>query len=289
MLVSFDVSISLHSPGPADDGEPVAVVAPSERVVLRRYLAALMPIADFVRLCEGDQYASIAHAPVLYLRCVRALGLLPEDDAQTRMLKDVAMRKLRARLGMLVDTPNLALAAASLHPAYGHLSFVTADVIAELEDTLVQWALEFPPPAATADDNVICIDNDEEQVRRVLRKTRQHFLAKRPVGSIADALFMPPPADYDVLKFWKANASVLSSIAHLARIVLSVPASSAASERVFSSAGFIVDKTRSRLLEQNVTMLTIVRDHLMRIDDDLQSTKAFYSAIERKLDSMRAK
>ena len=270
----------------------VTFVTPDEQVVLKRYLCVLNPIADFVEKSEGEQYSTIAAAPVLYLRCLRALGVAAGDDANTCELKVVACEKLEERLGSLVAKPNLALAAAALHPAYGHLSFVDNQVVIDLFNVLVVWAIKYAPPKAPG---LISVAHDEASVKHLLDLVHQFFVNQdnRPTqpNGANDPLFVPSrdQADtkVDELAFWRANSIQLAPIAHLARIVHSVPASSAPSERVFSSAGFIVDERRTRLSEHNVTMLTVVRDHLVRIGNDAESTKEFYVKIQEKLDTLK--
>ena len=53
-----------------------------------------------------------------------------------------------------------------------------------------------------------------------------------------------PGRNVDVLDFWKQNQDVFPLLAKMARIVLAIPASSAKSERVFSTGGLIVTPRR---------------------------------------------
>ena len=53
-----------------------------------------------------------------------------------------------------------------------------------------------------------------------------------------------PGRNADVLAFWKLNEEALPLLARMARIVLGIPASSAKSERVFSTGGLIVTSKR---------------------------------------------
>lgn len=64
--------------------------------------------------------------------------------------------------------------------------------------------------------------------------------------------------DEDPLEWWKNNESRFPKIAVLARRYLSIPASSAPSERVFSTAGHIVNVKRTSLLPENVDMLVFL-------------------------------
>lgn len=107
------------------------------------------------------------------------------------------------------------------------------------------------------------------------------FRDRKPPEVLVNPYHIPENlVSYDPFKFWAGqNGENLKAIRHLPMILLSIPATSAPSERVFSSAGYIVDKNRNRLLEANVSMLTVVRDHLTRLDD----VQDFYERCAKKL------
>lgn len=64
-------------------------------------------------------------------------------------------------------------------------------------------------------------------------------------------------ADYNLtlLEWYKKNESYFPRLSQVAKIFLAVPASSVPSERIFSTAGEIVNKKRSRLHCANVDLL----------------------------------
>lgn len=64
------------------------------------------------------------------------------------------------------------------------------------------------------------------------------------VGEYASANFQS--AQEDLLSFWQAQNS-FPQLQHLAKRILCIPSTSAASERSFSSAGRIIEARRSRL------------------------------------------
>ena len=61
------------------------------------------------------------------------------------------------------------------------------------------------------------------------------------------------------LKWWKENAQMYPLLSPLAKAYLTVPATSVPSERVFSTAGDIVNAQRSQLLPENVDMLVFLQ------------------------------
>lgn len=265
----------LNPRGAAHDGDDEReiddFISPTERVKLQRWVQVLRPVASFVNAVEGEKCVTLAAVPVLLLRCMRALDANAADDVDTRSLKRRLRAALDARLGFLLATPNLALAAAALHPAFGHLRFIDDATRAQLVGTLVDWALEF---AETIADGGVVVHIDEQAKRTVLQMTfealQRHFNANAPSRSVADPLHVPDADEaplFDPLAFWKNARGAIAMVQHVARLVLCVPATSAPSERVFSGAGFSVNRNRSRLAEENVTMIATVRDHLSRLTD----------------------
>ncbi|XP_051999904.1 zinc finger BED domain-containing protein 4-like [Xyrauchen texanus] len=65
-----------------------------------------------------------------------------------------------------------------------------------------------------------------------------------------------------LLKWWKKNARLYPLLSSIAKAYLSTPATSVPSERVFSSAGDIVNVQRSQLLPENVDMLIFLKKNM---------------------------
>lgn len=65
--------------------------------------------------------------------------------------------------------------------------------------------------------------------------------------------------DKNPLPWWKVKAELLPELACLARRYLSIPATSASSERVFSVAGRIVRKDRHRLKDDRIAQLVLLK------------------------------
>ena len=66
---------------------------------------------------------------------------------------------------------------------------------------------------------------------------------------------------YNVLEFCK-TADDVPLLKQLAKQILSIPASSATSERVFSTSGRILEERRSRLLSKNVDKILFLHKNM---------------------------
>nr|CAD2142488.1 unnamed protein product [Meloidogyne enterolobii] len=64
------------------------------------------------------------------------------------------------------------------------------------------------------------------------------------------------------LAFWRTNQEKFSELSFLAKKYLSAPPTSAESERLFSSAGYIVNKYRGLLSHENLEMLLFLNKNL---------------------------
>nr|XP_033935541.1 zinc finger BED domain-containing protein DAYSLEEPER-like [Pseudochaenichthys georgianus] len=74
----------------------------------------------------------------------------------------------------------------------------------------------------------------------------------------------PREENFDVLSWWKEHATRFPNVAHIARSILSIPASSAASERDFSTAGFVVSERRSQLKPATVDDILFLHSNLKK-------------------------
>ena len=96
-------------------------------------------------------------------------------------------------------------------------------------------------------------DGEEDGERRTGEMELEEFLresSKAPSGPLA---------------WWKENASRYPKLARAAKRLLAIPATSTPSERIFSKAGFIVNKHRSSLLPKNVDTLVFLAHNEPRV------------------------
>ena len=75
-----------------------------------------------------------------------------------------------------------------------------------------------------------------------------------------EALSVPPKATC-ILGWWNFHSKMFPILSSLARMVLAIPASSAKSERTFSTCGNLVTQKRSRLGPNKVEELVITKEN----------------------------
>ena len=73
--------------------------------------------------------------------------------------------------------------------------------------------------------------------------------------------------DRNVLSWWQDNSRRLPLLARLARKILAIPASSATSERVFSTAGEICSERRTNLSVTNIEMLVYMKENMRELNN----------------------
>jgi hypothetical protein len=247
-----------------DDEDSVVLPTRAQVRQIKHLVETLAPLAEFIRLAEGEYYCTLAVVPVLLRRCFNSIGDVNANmSSELRQFKEQLLDQVNRRLGYILATPNLALAAAALHPAYGHLRFVSSAVRDEMWRELAVWVTQFPrgahpaAAAAVADDGMIM----PEATPTVAEITGQLNGVR---GVFEHQLAPVDPLELrsrDALAWWKKNwtLAVSPAINHLARIIHCIPATSAPSERVFSSSGLLATATRAALHADKVEMCTIVR------------------------------
>ena len=67
--------------------------------------------------------------------------------------------------------------------------------------------------------------------------------------------------------WWKSHEKVLPLLSSIAKKVLTVPASSSKSERVFSCGGNIVTSKRNRLAPRKVENLVVIKENKAQIEE----------------------
>ena len=276
--LNYNAYVLMAHQGSFDDEQEIEFVSPAELVTVQSLVDALAPIEKFIRLAEGEKYVTLAVVPIYLKRCLQSLAPqpfvagVPSLSSQCVRFRRVLRRSLKLRLDYILERPNLALAAAALHPQHGHLQFVEEEVRDAVWRELEEWIVgdvngdnAFPPPVQpsrstmrAAGPTLAPATPSREAVRASLLRVRdgfeQHYIAQLDEAGGQEEI--------DPLQWWAANGPLLPDIQHIAKIVFCVPATSAASERVFSSSGVTATSLRARLDVDKIEMMTVLRSVL---------------------------
>jgi len=81
-------------------------------------------------------------------------------------------------------------------------------------------------------------------------------------NELADYVNFQVPKDTDIMKFWSDNRTHFPKLCLVARRVLCIPATSTPSERVFSTAGRVLEKRRTSLSTHSVNSLLFLHSNM---------------------------
>ncbi|XP_053346541.1 zinc finger BED domain-containing protein 4-like [Clarias gariepinus] len=160
------------------------------------------------------------------------------------------------------------ISAAVLDPRFKKLSFLSDDqrdeaysVVAELAESLTDRSCQEesdtvdPGPTAPKQDAVMAMllasdEDEEEQDETSEMKVYLKDFTKCNGGP---------------LEWWKKNKDRYPKLSRVAKRFHSIPSTSTPSERIFSKAGFIANKSRSALFPTNVNKLVFLAHNFRRI------------------------
>jgi hypothetical protein len=102
----------------------------------------------------------------------------------------------------------------------------------------------------------------DEIIREMKEAKGGEQAQQRPYHELA-----PINEKLDPAHWWRQHESIYPFHARLARRYLAVPATSAPSERVFSTGGRVLEKRRAALKPECVRAIVLVHDHIDKLED----------------------
>ncbi|KAJ8364871.1 hypothetical protein SKAU_G00137020 [Synaphobranchus kaupii] len=232
--------------------------------VLEPVKKALSPLKDFTDALSGEDYVSVSYVKsVLHLLKVSILHL-DDDDTELTKTKKTIFDYLTAKY-QDPTTDDLLDMASLVDPRF-KTQYVDSDkteglqarAVAELESLLTVQAQH---PAASAQPRPSTSTSQSTEAEQAppkkAKKTLASFLKtsgaaaaatsaspslKEAIEGELKAYLSTPNADseMDPLEWWKVHEGSFPRVSQLAKKYLCIPATSAPSERVFSTGGNIV-------------------------------------------------
>lgn len=252
----------------------------SDITVLETVKAVLEPLSPFTDALSGEKHTTLSSVLPLLWKIYECLSHEQSDSALAQEMKEKITEYLQHRyddlqLQLLLNT------ATYLDPRFKN-SFVSLkdDVKQRLLDEVRKMGKDGSTSGAQ-------VSGDSSQVRpsKKSKSDLKQLLStiqgeKKEKGeptsssqaqlSASDELDgeflvygqMPEvSAEDDPLSWWKTNMGTLPQLSEFARKYLCIAASSCSSERVFSTAGYIVSPRRSRLTQEHVDMLVFLSEN----------------------------
>ncbi|ROL45338.1 Zinc finger BED domain-containing protein 1 [Anabarilius grahami] len=225
-------------------------------------------------LC-GESGVSISMVyPVTATLLSKHLKEIPGESPKVSQFKQTVSMSLERRLAPanVSSACKVAYIASFLDPRHKHLRFASEEVKRAVQAKVCDLISN----SSESEEEIGLTESNETQP--LAKKPR----SDSPSASAIAVLFgedynvqisdttelnqycqdMCPPIHIDPMNWWTTNAHKYPRIAKLAKAYLCVPATSVPSERVFSAAGLIMNRLRSRLHSEHVDMLIFLNKNM---------------------------
>lgn len=139
--------------------------------------------------------------------------------------------------------------------------------IQRVRNTLVKLFIDYGGSFNPSVDESSTVSSFGGETRASLRdfdrwcyESRVSVNQKSELESYLDEARFPRAETFSILDWWKTNSPKLPILAMIARDILAVPATTVASEAVFSVGGRVIDESRACLLPDAVEALVVADD-----------------------------
>ena len=145
--------------------------------------------------------------------------------------------------------------AMFLHPGFRELNGLGEEVVESTKQHIIDYI-----------ESSMLLPPEPKRLKMDARFTCYANRVAEPCRDKYDRYLSTAVADSDPLIFWKSNSATLPILAKLAKRVLSVPPTSAPSERSFSMASHVVSSRRTSLRPGTVDNVLFLHSHRKTVD-----------------------
>lgn len=237
---------------------------------MSKYVEVLELFCEATELLGGDKYVSCSSVLPVLSSLTKHLNVHDDDPGYIARFKSSTLVDFQARVTGMNGIEVVRIATA-LDPRYKSLRSFKEEakcqtwtaILDRLSATSVSDAEQSHVSDSVVSDTVrdtttkrlklMDWDSDIDEVSETASDELGRYKLEKRIGDVEDPLL-----------WWKSNQHRFPRLATLAKTMLCIPATSVPCERLFSSAGYIMNKTRCSLDPQNVTMLVCLRDWLRK-------------------------
>ncbi|KAI7809954.1 putative zinc finger BED domain-containing protein 1-like, partial [Triplophysa rosa] len=248
--------------------------------VMESVKKALSPLKDFTDALSGEDYVSISYVkPVLHLLKVNILSLNDEDTELTKTMKTSILAYLTDKY-QDPTTDDLLDMASLVDPRF-KTQYIDKDKIEGITNQSFYPTSDQQPTSSTSTSTSQSPDEGQTPPKKAKRSLASFLKASGVVSasaattsassSLKEAIegelkgYLSTPnaeSEVDPLGWWKVHEANFPRVSQLARKYLCIPATSAPSERAFSTGGIIVTCQRATLKPDKVIQLVFLSKNL---------------------------
>ena len=245
--------------------------------VLESMNKAVSPLKEFTDALSGEAYVSFSYLkPVLHLL---NNSLLQPEEGETELTKQIKSNILNYLNNKYNDpvTQELLDMASLMDPRF-RTTYIADDEVDGIKKRAVTELMSLPAEKSKSQPGTSVQDLLQEEAAEPVtkkKKTLASFFKKKTVTPTSQSeqdkieaelssylLSSETDPDTDPLQWWKVHEANFPRLSNLARKYLSIPATSAPSERVFSTGGNIVTCQRACLKPEAVDRLVFLAKNL---------------------------
>ena len=208
-----------------------------------------------VELCSETKVTISLVLPIIHSLINNHLKDNDWDTVEAKEFKNILRTSLARRFDIHSYCENVHQIACFLDPRSKDLTFENI----EIKNIIINSIRNRIRNMSINEDNT---DNDST-IPSALDFIYQNSINSDDSASEIDRYLLEPQINHNLhpLLWWKTHADKYKRLAELAKMYLSIPATSASSERTFSSAGNIVSTKRTGLLPENVDLLVFLHQN----------------------------
>ena len=238
-------------------------------IKVQQLITFLEPFKECIQILEAEK-TPMLHLVLLWLKkLIQHCSTNISDNSETQHPKNATKTYLETKFKL----HKYHKIATFLVPTFRKLRMLSAEektivfenvkgLISHIQNTTHQSTSTSTASPSTSTEST----SEEQPPEKRLRTTFSEWADSD--GEIEEScdftlyMSLKYTANEDILQWWKNNAQILPQLSIIAKQIFAVPASSAPSERCFSSAGFIIQERRSCLKPEIVDAILFLHNNM---------------------------
>ncbi|XP_022520027.2 zinc finger BED domain-containing protein 4-like [Astyanax mexicanus] len=279
----WPVTAVLSDPSITKKGDRTLDLSTEQWKLAQDLVEVLRPLITLTEVLSQEENVSLSSAvPMLFNLKKRHLSLEEEDETPAiREMKKTLITEIDNRWQLLTMEPkSIYLLSSALDQRFKHLKFLQNDMRNLVYTEVVHLAEHLhQQQAVPGEEKEQAAGGEEEPEAPPHKKRRQQEISMLMQSDEEEEEHNESSAAKEMeqylkdttkvqsgpLTWWKQNSDRYPKLAFAAKYCLCVPATSTPSERILSKAGYIVNKTRSSLLPENVNKLVFLAHNMKKV------------------------